>query len=73
MAGTFSVSSQSGANATGGIFETNGPSAQFIDARAAHRAATKGNVVKAMHEKVKTAAKSYLFTGNAALKDDWSE
>ena len=29
--------------------------------------------IKAMHERVKQAAKSYLTHGNAAVKQDWSE
>ncbi|MEO8883817.1 MAG: methyl-accepting chemotaxis protein, partial [Devosia sp.] len=32
-----------------------------------------GGGIKAMQEKVKQAAKSYLSRGNAALKEDWSE
>jgi methyl-accepting chemotaxis protein len=40
---------------------------------AAQNPAIKGNMVKAMQEKVKSAARSYLSHGNAALKDDWSE
>ena len=35
------------------------------------QAAPKG--IKALQAKVKTAAKSYLSRGNAAVKQDWSE
>ena len=37
------------------------------------RAATKPGGIKAMQEKVKQAAKSYLTRGNTAIKEDWSE
>jgi methyl-accepting chemotaxis protein len=33
----------------------------------------KASGVKALQERVKTAAKSYLSRGSAAVKDDWSE
>ena len=41
--------------------------------RPAQAPATKPASVKALQERVKSAAKSYLSQGNTALKDDWSE
>jgi len=55
--------------------------AQMLDSAAdsrpartpATRPAAKATGIKAMQEKVKRAAKSYLSRGNAAVKEDWSE
>jgi methyl-accepting chemotaxis protein len=42
-------------------------------AAAPARTAPAGNTIKAMQAKVKTAARSYLSNGNAAVKQEWSE
>ncbi|HEV7719331.1 MAG TPA: methyl-accepting chemotaxis protein [Arsenicitalea sp.] len=54
------------------VFVVSGPSQRAASAPA-QQATAKPNTVKAMQEKVKMAAKSYLSRGNTALKQDWNE
>jgi methyl-accepting chemotaxis protein len=42
-------------------------------AKASASQAAKPTGVRALQDRVKTAAQSYLSHGNAAVKDDWSE
>jgi methyl-accepting chemotaxis protein len=48
------------------------PAPEARPARTARPGKAAGGI-KAMQEKVKQAAKSYLTRGNAALKEEWSE
>ena len=53
--------------------QSHAPShAHAEEARASARPPVKGGI-KALQAKVTSAAKSYLSSGNAALKNDWNE
>jgi methyl-accepting chemotaxis protein len=52
---------------------TLGKGSSAPSAAAAPAASRAPQGIRALQEKVKTAAKSYLSHGNAAVKDDWSE
>jgi methyl-accepting chemotaxis protein len=63
------------ANELDGIVEVFVVNDQRVDQRSAApaRPAAPNNTVRAMQAKVKTAARSYLSSGNVAVKQEWSE
>jgi methyl-accepting chemotaxis protein len=55
------------------VFKIDAAGASQTLAPAQAKAAPARSGIRALQDKVKTAAKSYLSQGNAALKQDWSE
>jgi methyl-accepting chemotaxis protein len=55
------------------VFKINAEGERQLVASAQSKAAPVKTGIRALQDKVKSAAKSYLSHGNAAVKQDWSE